>query len=106
MSTTFSLVVYVKPPHARPNTPSAMRIIPIVFITPSSPADSGRAPRPSSSFLKAEQRGAGDRDQQALTFISRSTTYLHIEGRPPKICKVTGLLHCSFRSASVPFHLS
>src|ERR1035441_4302937 len=41
MSTTFSLVVYVKPPHARPNTPSAMRIIPIVFITPSSPADSG-----------------------------------------------------------------
>src|SRR5665811_2610933 len=57
MSTTFSLVVYVKPPHARSNTPSAMRITPIVFLTPSSAADSDRAPRPSSSFLKRSNVG-------------------------------------------------
>src|ERR1051326_1742077 len=33
MSTTFSLVVYVKRPHARPNRPSAIRIIPSVLFT-------------------------------------------------------------------------
>ena len=40
-----------------PRTPSAMRITPIVFITPSSAADSDRAPRPSSSFLKRSNVG-------------------------------------------------
>src|ERR1700720_3822178 len=35
MSTTFSLVVYVKPPQASPNRPSAMRIIPsVLFMAP------------------------------------------------------------------------
>src|ERR1700680_2884891 len=33
MSTTFSLVVYVNPPHARPNRPSTIRIIPSVLFT-------------------------------------------------------------------------
>src|ERR1022692_2211023 len=36
MSTTFSLVVYVKPPHARPNRPSTTRIIPSVLFTAAS----------------------------------------------------------------------
>src|ERR1022692_2973880 len=33
MLTIFSLVVYVKPPHARPNKPSATRIIPSALFT-------------------------------------------------------------------------
>src|ERR1017187_535135 len=33
MLTIFSLVVYVKPPHARPNRPSATRIIPSALFT-------------------------------------------------------------------------
>src|SRR5664280_1190081 len=33
MSTTFSLVVYVKPPHARPTSPSTIRIAPSVLFT-------------------------------------------------------------------------
>src|ERR1700680_4408430 len=39
MSTTFSVVVYVKPPHARPNRPSTMRITPSVLFTASSFGD-------------------------------------------------------------------
>src|ERR1700733_106747 len=36
MSTTFSLVVYAKPPHARPTSPSAIRMIPSVLFTAAS----------------------------------------------------------------------
>src|ERR1700730_16016782 len=39
MSTTFSVVVYVKPPHARPNRPSTIRITPNVLFTASSFGD-------------------------------------------------------------------
>src|ERR1035441_1128829 len=42
MSTTFSLVVYVKPPHARPTSPSTIRITPnVLFMAPPSLAVAG-----------------------------------------------------------------
>src|ERR1039457_4439281 len=40
MSTTFSLVVYVNPPHARPNRPSTIRMTPSVLLT-AAPVGSG-----------------------------------------------------------------
>src|SRR5450759_3905221 len=54
MSTTFSLVVYVKPPHARPNRPSTTRIIPSVLFTATSfgrcsPVEPGLSTSPTPS---------------------------------------------------------
>src|ERR1039457_473367 len=50
MSTTFSLVVYVKPPQARPKRPSAIRIIPSVLFT-------------AASFGGGSQAGTAQSDQ-------------------------------------------
>src|ERR1035441_4041221 len=58
MSTTFSLVVYVKPPHARPTSPSTIKITPsVLFTKPPSVATAGcrrRAPpQPVPLFLQS-----------------------------------------------------
>lgn len=55
MSTTLFLVVYVKPPHARPNIPSAIRMIPSVLFTVTS-FGSGNATEQSHHRFRAELR--------------------------------------------------
>src|ERR1035441_9835771 len=56
MSTSFSLVVYVMPPHTRPTSPSAIRIIPSALFTATSfGSDSWQRRSRLTSVLQSSQ---------------------------------------------------
>src|ERR1017187_3518166 len=63
MSTAFSLVVYVNPPHARPNRPSTIRMTPSVLLT--------AAPF-GSDYIKSEETHPRPRVRRTDLIVSTS----------------------------------